>query len=138
LVADQTVSIGGRNRVSAHESSELVTEGFWSAGRLVAAALALLWACFFLSGIDGLIAFHDREPGLPIGDHLGTLRGLAGSRAAKQRRIPGATMEVGDFWGIRDVAATVANKRGSRGHCGDDSVKQFETALTNETFGTVL
>ena len=56
--------------MSSDESTELRTVGFWTAGRLVAAALTLLWAIFFLSGIDGLIAFHDREPGLPLAPHL--------------------------------------------------------------------
>jgi hypothetical protein len=57
--------------VSSNESAEMQTQGFWSAGRVFACVLTLLWACLLLSGIDGLIAFHAREPGLPLVDHLG-------------------------------------------------------------------
>jgi hypothetical protein len=82
--------------VSGEKSSELATGGFWSAGRLFAAVLAFLWTCVFLSGIDGLIAFHDREPDLPVGGHLGLYAvlptvGLLASSAllAYAKKLPG-------------------------------------------------
>ena len=90
--------------MGSHESIEQSDKGFWSAGRPFAAVLTLLWACFVLSGIDGLIAFHDREPGLPLGPHLvlygvlptaGLLASLASLAYAK--KMPGWLRKLGLF-----------------------------------------
>ncbi len=82
--------------MGSDQSIELRSGGFWSASRRLAAALALLWGILFLSGIDGLIAFHDREPSLPLREHLVLYAvlpaaGLISSSAsfAYAKRLPG-------------------------------------------------